>query len=596
MSTMEWSNIFFVIVAAALGIYLLFAERSVRSRVPLWARYVATVLALAALVALLFPITVPGDTTHEPATGATMVLTAGTPDTILDAQEKATRMTTDTAIAQQYGLPLINDWRAFSDRLDATHLSIYGYGLTDNQLRHLPRGEINYHRPSLPEGFLTCDWPLQLHTSERLTVRGQYHHRGDDRLTLVLLNASVAVDSVVIDSAGVHPFTLHHRPPQLGNSLLELSAIRGTDTLGREPVPVRITTPPSLRILMLAASPSFEHRFLSNWFEAMHYEVAARTRISSDRFSAKTNAAMELTTLPDHLNGSTFSQVDLLVADEAEVAALSANERAAILDATANGMGFLLLKGADGEPSLPGLGFRTLGARNTDGQAVTVAGAGITFPELLPPAIVPLRDNPSHRSLLHIGEHTVAATRLYGRGRITATTLSGTYSWWLKDNQAAYGQFWSSLLDRTLAVNQPKLRYVQAPRFPVPYSWMTLGLTMPNGPLWVDGRPYPILQHAYLEPLHETSLWLAEPGWHTLHTAGLADTAAFYVYRPADWQAARSYASMVANETALADHRLLRAAAAPVAPDTSGRELPKWPFVVVFLAAATVLWYASRDI
>lgn len=593
---MDWSDILFLILAAALWVYLLVAERNAGGRIPLWARYVATTLALLALVGLWFPVSVTvGPSTGTDTEGVT-IFTEGTPDTVLDAPVTGgIRVTTDTAIALHYQLPLIQDWPSFSKTHGGQPMTIHGYGLTRNQLDRLPAAAVTYRRPPLPQGIITCDWPQQLQATSTLTVSGEYHHTGTQPLKLVLTNASVAVDSFSIDTPGIHRFALNHQPPQVGNSLFELVAIDGADTLKTEPIPVNIRRPQPLRVLMLMASPSFDHRFLTGWFEELHYPVAARTRISDGRFSVKTNSEMGLTTLAAPLGRTVFEQVDLLVADEAEVAALSRSEQTAILEATARGMGLMLLKGAGGSPSFRGAGFAALDARSTADRAVTVTDGRADFPGLVVPEVIPLRENEEHQPLLTIDGHTVAATHLYGQGFMTATTVSGTYSWWLKGERDAYSRFWSLLLDHTVAARQPSLQYVQTPRFPVPFSWITLGVENSGGPVIVDGQPYPSQQHSYLTPLRETSLWLAQTGWHTVQTQQVPDTASFYVYDPDDWQAARNYATMVANSAAV-DH--LVAGPGTQTTDTTGsseRELPKWPFLVVFFVSAALLWYASRN-
>ena len=593
---MDWSDILFLILAAALWIYLLIAERNAGGRIPLWVRYVATTLALLALVGLWFPVSVTvGPSAGTGAEGVT-VFTEGTPDTALDAPAAGgIRVTTDTAIARRYQLPLIQDWPSFSETHSSQPMTIHGYGLTRNQLDRLPSAAVTYRRPPLPQGIISCSWPLQLQATSTLTVSGEYHHTGTQPLKLVLTNASVAVDSAIIDTPGVYRFALSHQPPQVGNSLLELAAIDGTDTIQAEKIPVSIRRPQPLRVLMLMASPSFDHRFLTGWFEELHYQVAARTRISDGRFSVKTNREMGLTTLGSPLGRAVFEQVDLLVADEAEVAALSRSEQALILEATARGMGLMLLKGADGGPAFRGAGFAALDARSTADRAVTVTDGSTDFPALMLPAVVPLRENETHQPLLSIDGHTVAATHLYGQGFITATTVAGTYSWWLKGERDAYSRFWSLLLDHTVAARQPSLQYVQTPRFPVPFSWITLGLETSGGPVVIDGQPYPSLQHSYLTPLRETSLWLAQAGWHTVQTQQAADTASFYVYESDGWQTARNYATMVANSAAMDHHGAGAGTQEADTSDTTERELPKWPFLVVFFVSAALLWYASRN-
>lgn len=587
----------FLIVASALWVYLLLAERRANSKIPLWVRYVATSLALLALIGLLFPVSVAVGPRAEPDTTGVVVFTAGTPAATLGAPNRATsRVTTDSVIARRYRLPLIQDWPSFSETHRHMPIAIHGYGLTENQLDQLPSNKLTYHRPPLPQGIIACDWPMQLHSTSVLSVRGKYHHTGTQPVRLTLLSASVAVDSAVIDTPGTHLFSLDHRPSQQGNTVFDLVAISGTDTIQAEKIPVSIRTPHTLRVFMLAAAPSSEQKFLTNWFETLRYQVAGRTRISRDRFSVKTNTAMGLSTVPAPLSRSTFSETDLLIADEAEITALSRREQELILDAIAGGMGLVLLKSADGGQSLPGRGFRVLDARGTQGRPVTVTDAnGTSFPELLLPAIAPIREDASQQPLLRIDGHPVAATQLYGKGRITATTLSGTYSWWLKGEQPAYSRYWSLLIDQTLVDARPPLQYVLTPRFPTPFSWIKLALSAATPPVLIDGQPYPALQHEYLASLNEVSLWLPHAGWHTIQPQSAADTTSFYVYGPGDWRAARNYATMSLNEAFTKTQPSRPAGPAAGATDAPEKELPKWPYIIVFLASAAVLWYASRD-
>jgi len=594
---MDLLDMLFLVVVFTLWVYLLFVERQTVSKIPLWVRYAATTLALAALVGLLFPISVAIGPRAEPDTTGLAVFTTGTPATTLRASNPATkRVTTDSAIARRHHLPLIHDWPSFSETHRRMPISIHGYGLTENQLNQLSSNKLSYHRPPLPQGIIACEWPMQLHSTSALTVRGTYHHVGAQPVRLVLLSASLAVDSTTIDAPGTHLFTLHHRPSQQGNTVFELVAISGTDTIQTEKVPVSIAPAQTLRIFMLTAAPSFEHKFLTNWFEGLHYQVAGRTRISQDRFSVKTNAGMGLSTVPEPLSRSTFSDTDLLIADEAEMTALSRREQELILDAIAGGMGLVLLKSADGRQSLPGRSFQVLEARNTMGRPTTITEAdNIAFPELLLPAIIPIRDDASQRPLLRIDGHTIAATRLYGNGRITATTLSGTYSWWLKGEQSAYSRCWSLLIDQTLVNTKPPLRYVQTPRFPTPFSWIQLALSAAPLSVLIDGQPYPALQHEYLTAFNEVSLWLPRAGWHTIQAQPAADTTSFYVYGTGSWQAARNYATMSLNESFTKAHSTRPADPATGRADAPKKELPKWPYIVVFFVSATVLWYASRD-
>ena len=587
----------FLFIALTLWIYLLVNERQAKGKVPLWARYAASTLALLALVGLLFPMTYTGGYDGDTATTELAIFTNGTPrSTLATPKGTAHRVTTDPMISRRYRLPLIHDWTSFVENHAHQPVSIHGFGLTTNQLKQLQAGKLTYHRPPVPQGIISCEWPQQLQESATLVVQGQYHHTSARETKLVLLSASVAVDSTSLTEPGTHAFTLRHQPTQRGNSVFELIAIRDGDTLQTEKIPVSISAPQRLNIFMLAASPSFEHRFLANWFEGLHYQIASRARVSQDRFSVRTNDAIGLSAIADPLNRSMFNQVDLLVADEAELSALRQREQQLILGAVAEGMGLLLLKGADGKRSLPGSSFRILDAGSTASQPVAVKAIdGATFPALVMPSVVSIQPNEAQQPLAYIDGNTIAATQLYGKGRITATTLTGTYGWWLKNQQTAYTQLWSLLIDHTVVSSRPRLRYVQTPRFPTTYSWIQLALQQDAATsASIDGQRYPMLQHEFLAPFHQVSFWLPQAGWHTVQSQPSTDSASFYVYGPGDWLAARAYAAMHMNGAFCKAHPFRPENTAAGLPEASGKELPKWLFFLVFLLSASVLWYDSR--
>lgn len=596
MSTMTLSQAVALFVASAIFVYLVWNERKAVSKVPLVVRYVASLLALSALLGLFFPLKYPRGWGIPTESGRLVVVTAGTPPSRIEELAKGGKtVTTDTAISAKYQIPLVRDWPAFLAQHPDEPLTVHGFGLTTRQLEAIDGRPLTYHQPPSPQGFVFCEWPQQLQASLPLVVHGQYHNPTGRDVKIILLSASHAVDSVMVPPKGTHPFTLSYQPKQAGNTLFGLAAVDGQDTLHAERVPVSIVPAPTLHVVMLAASPSFEYKFVGDWLRQLHYGVAFRARITKDRFStAYTEGVPHLLGAP--LNESAFKGVDLLIADEAELAALSRSEQLVIAEAVQSGLGLLLFIGDEKSSSLLGREFHHLTAHGKPEQALAVTGAdGQQYP-VLPAAIVNgIRVSPMQQSLLYSGSQTVAASQLYGSGRITALTLTNSYSWWLRNQQAAYAQFWSYLIDNTTAGRHGLTRYIQAPRYPAAHAWTELlqQHATEKTPT-VDGWKYPVIRHEYLPDFFRISFWPHRSGWYPLETPQ-ADTLWLYAFDRTDWTAARAYEIISAMDNYTGKNGERTRGKQDERTEISQKEVPKWLFFVLFLLSSSILWYASRE-
>lgn len=595
---MTLSHILFLFVAFAVLVYMLVKENKANSRVPLALRYVASIFAVLALLLLMFPVTYRvsvGDDGHEQQL---RILTKGMPgQEIRQLIGQPFVFSADSALSALHGIQFIEDWTSFSAQHPGATIAIHGLGLTTAQLQALSGHPLNYHAAPIPAGFVFCDWPQHITSSSELLVQGTYHNLTDEAVKITLLSASRSVDSVTVPPKGLHLFNLTYGPKQLGNALFGLAATSGGDTLYQEQLPVTIASPERANVVLLAASPSFEHKFLVNWLQEMHYGIAFRARISKDKFSVSYGGGMK-GNLSSPLRAATFDGVDMLIADEAELIALSPSEQRLIAGAVQSGMGLLLLAGDAKGASLLGRAFRFAAPRNAaaDGLVEMSASLGRHFPKLNLPVSKVIDAASDQQTLLHMDRQAVAATLRYGRGRITATTLMNSYAWWLNGDQEPYAQLWSLLADHTLAKMGKQVYYGHGPRFPTPFVWSEIVLQLPeeDTEIAIEGQFYPTLQHATIPSLYQLSFRPEQEGWHTLDAQG-AGKSHFYVYGKKDWQSARDYAMMQATEYFARKHAYPEALPKDdLARDMTEKEVPKWIYFLVFLAASSVLWYASR--
>ncbi|MGK6350344.1 hypothetical protein [Parapedobacter sp. DT-150] len=585
----------FLLIALALFVYVVRNERRVTSKVPLLVRYVAGILALLALLGFLFPVKYPISRGSQGQSNELAVLTRGTPvGSIRAAAQDNHTVTTDSAISRRYGVPLIRDWAAFADQHPAAALAVHGFGLTPRQRNALSTQSLRYHRPQPPQGIVFCDWPQQLQASTPLTVQGRYHNPSDRKVKIVLLSASQAVDSATVAPQGIHPFALSYQPKQVGNNLFALAAIDGPDTVQVEQVPVSIEPAQTLAVVLLAASPSFEYKFISGWFQQLHYGTALRTRIATGKFSTAYSEHMQ-TSLASPLRDATFKDIDLLIADETELAALSSHEQQAVSNAVQSGMGLLLFMDGAANRSLPGREFRLLAASGNQEQAVVLRSINQqTYPELRIAALSGIQSMPAQQPLLYAGDRLVAASQGYGKGRITATTIHNSYSWWLRNQQEAYAQFWSFLVDNTTSGHQQGRLDMQLSRFPTAHTWMdVLVQQRADTLLAIDGQPYPALQHEQLPDFVQLSFWPSAAGWHSVK-ASPADSTWFYVYGQTDWLPAKDFDNMQEMDDFYRRYGEDRTLNTSKEAETPKELVPKWVFFLIFLAASGTLWYASR--
>ncbi len=591
---MTLPQVLFLFIALTLLTYLLLQERRATSKVPLWVRYIAGLLAIVALLGWMFPISYPVGWHRDGGTDGFTVLTSGTPDSTISVVAKSQyAVTTDGDIAQRYQIPFIQDWVGFLNQHPTSALDVHGFGLTQVQQAAVTSRPLTYHRPPLPQGVIFCEWPRQLQASTPFTVQGQYHNPSDRELKVFLLSASQPVDSATIAPQGVHLFSLSYLPKQLGNNLFGLATVDGKDTTRVEKLPVSIIPAQTLRTVMLAAAPSFEYKFMTNWLQQLHYATAFRARISTAKFATAYSEEMDLSLSPP-LRETTFNNIDLLIADETELSALSQGEQQAIARAVRSGMGLLLFLGDEKNRSLLSEGFSRSPASDQQGQAIALTTMdGKEYPKLLASPFGSIQTKPSQQSLVYHGSQTVAASQLYGNGRVTATTFNGSYAWWLRNQQSAYTQFWSFLLDNTTSGIQYASLDVQLPRFPTIYTQTNMVLQQPaDSSLAIDGQSYPLLQHEYLSDFFQLTFWSQRPGWHVI-TTQQADSTWFYVYERNDWQAAKNVETINAMDGFYS--RYQTQSTKNTTQEIQRKQVPKWIFFVLFLAASSVLWYASRE-
>lgn len=585
-----------IIASLLLVVFLIWKEIKRPAKAHLFLRLTASVLGVAALVCMILPVTY---TTKQSSrnTGTIVLLTPGYDKDSLSNYKSLSRYTTYATLATG-GHTFIPDlaWFLAQDPL-ISELHVFGYGLTDDEQAVLTARAIkmHYHAPALPHGFTAAGWPKQVRQGDWLEVQGSFHNTGKDRIRIVLTGLGSRFDSATIDAATAQSFRLRCKPVHLGNTVYELEAINAGKTVLTEKVPVHILPTSPLQVLLLSSSPDFDNKFLTTWLYENQYKVAARNTISKNKYGQQflNCAAMPLQTISTTL----LEKMDVVIADDQALAALTTTERTALSKQVQKGLGLILQ--TDSAVSLNNFA--------ADWRISKQPGSSVSARSLAMPAVytttAPLQptqwqsiENNRWVQPLVIDDQgaVVAAAALYGAGKLVLNTVNNTYSWVLNSNLQDYAQFWSLLLNKATRLTPQENRWQQATAFPTAGNpvQVTLETTATGIPVMEtpDGKA-PVTQHAWLPHAWTGAWWPVNTGWQTISQQ--QDSTLLYVYDSNDWPTVKATARIMANIRYAAVSGHSRASKEWV-QEQETKQLPPVIFFGVFLLCCSYLWFEAK--
>ena len=474
-------------------------------------------------------------------------------------------------------------------------LHLLGEGLPAADLPALGRVAVVRHAGPAPSGLQAANWPQQLTLGERFEVEGTVA-AGPGPAWVSLRADGAGRDSVRLPGGG--GFRLSYQPRVAGLARYELVLRRAGRPAIVEPIPLEINTQALPPVLLLAAVPGFEFKFLKNRLAATGRAVALRTTVS--RGLVQTEFLNQPAQPLDHLTPALLARYAVVVADAATLATLPAGESQALRAAISRGrLGLVLLAEAAPLPAaVPARAAFVV-------QPLPVAGAGpqpLRWPGAPAPvrALLParLRAGAALRPLITgPGAALVAAGQRYGLGRVVVSVVPETFRWALQGQARAYASFWSQLLAAAAPPPAPAATWQVLRRWPRPRQPLTLRLAgaVPTG--WPTAQPLAggpaaalaLAQDVRLPEWRTAQYWPARPGWHQLRGPGRT-AHSFYVYDSAAWRGPE----LLARQQALAERTRSLGAVAAATTATVPRPWPAGWFFGLFLLAAGFLWLEEK--
>ncbi|RZK54077.1 MAG: hypothetical protein EOO59_11785 [Hymenobacter sp.] len=190
-----------------------------------------------------------------------------------------------------------------------------------------------------------ANWPQQLTLGQRFEVEGSVAASGTGPAWVSLRADGAGRDSVRVPGGG--SFRLSYQPKVAGLTRYTLVLRQSGSATVSEPLPLEISTQALPPVLLLAAVPGFEFKFLKNSLAATGRAVALRTTVS--RGLVQTEFLNQPAQPLDHLTPALLARYAIVVADAATLASLPIGESQALRTAISQGrLGLVLL--ADATP------------------------------------------------------------------------------------------------------------------------------------------------------------------------------------------------------------------------------------------------------
>ncbi len=559
-------------------------------------RIVSSLVALAALAALLFPpmYTVTANSNDgQPL----LLLTTGYDRKNLPSTARQQAYTTDPTLSNREIAYIPNLPGYLEAHPGITTIQLYGNGLEPALLHQLSERQIaiTYQVPVTPAGFVAAGWPRQLRKGEWLEVQGQYHNNTRDSVRIVLTGVGTRFDSVTLPPSTTQPFHLRCKPQHLGQTLYQLEASTTSQVLATEKLPVIIAAASPLQVLVLNSSPDFDNKFLAAWLHDHQYQVAVRSTVSQNKYSKQflNQPATGLQSITPAL----LQPLDVVIADAGALAAITPGEKNAIRAQVQQGMGIILqVDSTDGkDPMTAGLQVRKQPGATVPAKTLVVpTGQQVTAP-LQPAQWLSIDQQPLVQPLvLDEQGHLVAAATLYGAGKLVLNTIAPTYSWVLGGHQADYARFWTALLQKAARRSSSAATFQQVTALPTvgqPVQ-LTIEKNTPGLPaLQTPDGSIALAQHPWLLHQFTGTWWPLQAGWQPLRQE--QDSTRLYVFGATDWAAAKAFTSINNNQQYSA---VTSREPASKREPVSRQQLPVPPviFLLVFLSCCSYLWWEEK--
>ncbi|KGM51371.1 hypothetical protein N792_11580 [Lysobacter concretionis Ko07 = DSM 16239] len=568
-------------------------------------------LQLAAGVLLYLTLLPPS---RDTATGALTVLTAGADPQLWQPQPGDTVIALPEAPATagaEYAPDLAT---ALRQHPSASALRLVGDGLASRDRDAVLPAQVTFVPAAAPTGWAALVPPATSVPGATFAVHGRAQGvESPEAAHAELIDPAGAV----VDRAGLADdgrVTLHGTARAAGRSGFRLRLLDAAqEVIDTVVVPLQTLDQPAPRVLIVAGAPGPELKYLRRWAVDTGLPVQAQ---------ASAGGGVSLGDKPVALTAARLAETDVLILDERSLATLGAGQRAAIRQALRDGLGVLVRStgpmGNSARRTLRDWGLPVSGDnRRTPLRLPAEADAALLQARRGPPrpavhgtssireaatashtATPPtleqfaLRPDQAHALLYDERDRPVGGWRDIGRGRLALLPVTDSYQLVLVGRDDLHAELWSGVL-ATLARALPQPAAV---RVTTAMPWVGERVVLCGLPDAAEVRasdsddtPVTLQIDPATGADRCAGYWPQRAGWHELRHGDTEQ--AFHVSDPADAPALHRQQTLEATWLRIGNRGVIAAAATAPSTPVPG---PRWPWLLMFVLAAGLLWWVER--
>lgn len=585
-----------VVICSLLLFFLLFKEITRKDKSKLIWRILANIFSVASFLFLIIPLKYK--TVIQQSLNEINLITAGVDaDTISKIKSIKYTFANDDDYPAQKGIKTtqIPDLAYFvKTHPEINKINIFGYGLNESELENLNGYHINFHPSNKINGIISANWASRLKSTKQLLVQGIYQNSSDNNVKLILKGFGNSIDSLTIKPNTSSNFSFKSQPKQIGKAVFSLIALSGKDTLSKEPVPFIVNEQPEMKVLILGSFPDFEYKFLKKWLVDNHYPLAYRSKISKDKYT--TDFLNVSNTSISNISASALKAFDVLIIDENELSSISAGEKVAIQTALSNGLGVIIRISNPKSSGIFSDKFSRFESPIQKDKGVNSKYEDVKLNKLPVEQSIFLTASDNNQILItEASGKILAASKLNGLGKLTATTLSTTYNWILAGKESDYAIYWSALLSKTARKKSANLSVKVLPQFPVVNQKTNFIIDLAENnktpKIKINELPLSPRQNMELSFQWDVTDWPKVEGWNTL-TINQTPTPVF-IYSKDNWQSLKNYSKIKQTENFIRNNKSQISKNA-VSEQIITNEVSKWWVFTFFILSTGFLWLESR--
>lgn len=470
--------------------------------------------------------------------------------------------------------------------LDGKIAFIAGEGLSKSHFNLLQHKTFHYLPGQKPNGILEISLPSPTYPGHLSVIKGKFN--AQESTILQLIDPAGKIDSLILKYPGEHDFTFQVLPKQAGKVLYTLKTITSS-TEETANVPLIISEPQKLEVLMLQLAPSFEMRQLKNFLTEQGHGIQVRTQLSKSNFShERVNTELNQVT---SINDDALKNYDLLLLENSTLEKLSQRETEAIVKATKAGLGILMLMDQADNKNKQANFVSSIPLLKDDHDTIHLSFYGSSKKHILKKQRLSINPKQDVIPVLANTDRVLSAYRHQGFGKVAIQLINETYQLRLSGDSTAYAAIWTDLISKSSRTKPIKTEITITDQLPY-YIGAPLTLNIISDEdkplLYYENQIVPITEDLVIDNLWSATLRPQKIGWNSVQ---LSDSSQydFYISGEHEWSALRRQKQMDLHQAEVTEQR-----EGDYESIARYKSVPSYSFYLIFLFAMGFLWLAPK--